>query len=279
MIVTILVDNTTLIDRYFLAEPGICLLVEHEGQRTLLDTGYSDIFLRNAHRMGQDLLQPHRVVLSHGHLDHTWGLWHLITRRSEALLEGLLLPETPLPELVAHPLALEPKRKHPLAQIGSLLGPAQLEGQFRLRLSRTPLQLTERLWFLGEIPRRFAFEHNPHGGHGGDGQPDALQDDSSLAYVTDSGLVLLAGCAHAGVCNTLAHALEVTGATRVRDVVGGLHLLDAPEERLAATAAYLATLGLEALHPCHCTDFAARCGLARTLPVREVGVGLTLQYT
>lgn len=272
MKITILVDNNTLTDRYFFAEPGLSLLLEHEGQRTLLDAGYSDIFLRNAAKMGQDLLRLDRLVLSHGHLDHSWGLTHLIAMRTEARIEGLLPPNCSNPELVAHPLAFEHKPFGPLPEIGSLLDFTHLQRHFALRLSREPLWLSGRLLFLGEIPRRFDFEDVPPM----DG--DILADDSSLVWRDDNGLVLLTGCAHAGVCNTLAHAMEICGERRVLDVIGGLHLQNAPASRLQGTAAYLEKLGLKRLHACHCTDLAAKIHLARTLPLREVGVGLTIAY-
>lgn len=284
---TILVDNCTLTDRYFLAEPGFCLLLEHEGQRTLLDTGYSDIFLTNAAKMGQDLLQLERVVLSHGHLDHSWGLSHLLTRRNEAVMEGLLpatTGQTP-PELVAHPLAMDAKQvqeQGSLVEIGCMLPPAMLERHFRLRLSSEPLWLSEKLLFLGQVPRRFEFEHTPPLGVAATGDsknvPDTLEDDTALAWIGDKGVVLLTGCSHAGICNIAAHACELTGVDTITDIVGGLHLLDAPAHRLEATAAYLAGLGLDALHACHCTDLAAKIALSHTLPVREAGVGLVLDY-
>ena len=73
MRLTVLVDNNTLIDRYLLGEPGVCYLIEVDDVRVLFDVGYSDIFLRNAQLLGVDLLQLDYLVLSHGHLDHTWG--------------------------------------------------------------------------------------------------------------------------------------------------------------------------------------------------------------
>jgi len=90
--------------------------------------------------------------------------------------------------------------------------------------------------------------------------------------------VIATGCSHAGICNIVEYAREVCGDARVRDIVGGLHLLEAQAERLDATTAWLGALGLEALHACHCTDFAAKAALARTLPLREVGSGLRLDY-
>ena len=73
MKIHVLVDNNTLVDRYYLAEPGFSVLIEVEGLRVLFDTGYSDIFLRNAQKMGLNLTHLDYVALSYSHLDHPWG--------------------------------------------------------------------------------------------------------------------------------------------------------------------------------------------------------------
>lgn len=74
MKLTILADNNTSIDKYYLGEPAFCVYVEASGQKILFDTGYSDVFLQNAKKAGIDLSQAGYVVLSHGHNDHTWGV-------------------------------------------------------------------------------------------------------------------------------------------------------------------------------------------------------------
>lgn len=279
MRLSVLADNNTLTDRYFLGEPGLSILVEHEGQRTLLDAGYSDVFLRNAEKMGQDLLLLDRVVLSHGHLDHTWGLTELVRLRTEAAIMRRNVPET---ELLAHPLALQGKHRDHLREIGTLLGMEQLGRHFCLNLHDRPVRLGDKLVYLGEIPRRFSFEQSdprsrkrrtPEGP-----QPDALLDDTALAFRSAKGLVLITGCSHSGICNIAAQAMDVTGVSRIVDIIGGLHLLRASRERLEKTADYLAGLGLQALHACHCTDLAAKIALAARLPVQETGSGLVLEY-
>ena len=74
MKLTVLIDNNTLIDRYFFAEPGLSLLIEDHDTRVLFDTGYSDLFIQNAVKMGKDLSHLDYLAISHSHLDHTWGL-------------------------------------------------------------------------------------------------------------------------------------------------------------------------------------------------------------
>ncbi len=275
MRIRVLVDNQTLIDRYFLAEPALALLVEHGETRVLFDAGYSDVLTRNAAAMGEDLTRLDWVALSHGHLDHTWGLDALIRLQLLATERGRRVPR---PRLAAHPAALESRSCHGLPQIGATLTWDKAARHFETVPEPGPRELAPGLTFLGEIPRLLDFEAAPPMGSREDGSPDLVPDDTALACDTPSGLVVLTGCAHAGVCNTVAHARAVTGRERVRAVIGGLHLLDAPAPRLAATAAWLAALDLECLAPCHCTDLAAKIALAQACPVREIGVGSLLEF-
>jgi 7,8-dihydropterin-6-yl-methyl-4-(beta-D-ribofuranosyl)aminobenzene 5'-phosphate synthase len=176
-------------------------------------------------------------------------------------------------------MALASRSVPGLGEIGSLLGCKQLGEHFSLTFETTPRPLTESVWFLGEIPRRFDFESTePMGLRESDAgpTPDDLPDDTGMAVRTPGGLVVVTGCAHAGVCNTVEHAREVCEEPNVRGVIGGMHLLNAPEKRLSHTADYLEDLELEFLAPCHCTDLAAKTALTRSLPLTEVGAGLQI---
>ncbi len=277
MKLTVLCDNNSLIDRYLLAEPGLSFFIEADGKRVLLDAGYSDVFLHNAVRLGINLRELDELVLSHGHVDHTWGLEPLIRLYLEAAIEGLRLKR---PRLSAHPDCFVTRSEEHLPEIGSLQSLSKLNEQFMLNLTPAPFRLTKSLHFLGAVPRRFAFEAMQPMGEirqSGLSIPDLIPDDTALACETGRGLVVITGCAHAGVCNTVEYAREVTGVDKVVDVIGGMHLLNASRERLEQTADYLEKLNLEAFHPCHCTDLQAKIALARRLPVLEVGVGMRLE--
>ncbi|KHK01436.1 MBL fold metallo-hydrolase [Desulfovibrio sp. TomC] len=278
MELTVLIDNNTLTDNYLLGEPALSLYMEEGGTRVLLDCGYSDAACRNAARLGIDLAAIDAVALSHGHNDHTWGLVPLVACLTEQAAKG---HPGRKPRLVAHPEALAPRRIAPGEPIGSLLGCEALEQCFDLTLSADPVPLTDRLLFLGEIPRLLPFETaRPIGErHGLQGLvPDELPDDTALAYRSDDGLVIITGCSHAGICNIVEHARRVTGVRRVAAVIGGLHLLANDPALFAATADYLHRAGLAALYPCHCTGLAAKLALARIVPVHEVGSGLRLSF-
>jgi len=277
MKLTILVDNNTIIDRYYMGEPGFSCMLESGGTRILFDTGYSGIYIDNAAALGLDLASVDAVVISHGHDDHTGGLRHWIARDSVAA--GGRKPAR-LPLLVAHPRAFDPKRSESVS-IGSPVSLAELAGHFEPRLSREPLDLGGGFIFLGEIPRRGDIEGvAPIGETTGQAGtvPDLLPDDTGLVWKGDEGLVVITGCSHAGIVNIVEYAVAVCGDDRIVDIVGGFHLLGASADRLGYTASRLGALHPLAIHPCHCTDFAARMSLAASLPVSEVGVGLALMY-
>ncbi|WP_419786012.1 MBL fold metallo-hydrolase [Pseudodesulfovibrio sp.] len=278
MQLTFLVDNCSLIGTTYLAEPALSILILDEGHRILFDAGYSDAFLKNARQMNKDLLHLDWIVLSHGHFDHTWGLDVLIRHYFEAARSDVRASR---PRLLAHPEAFVTKRKGATPEIGMLLAEDKLNTQFELALSREPVHLTDRLVALGQIERTLDFETPPPLGERmePDGPvPDHMPDDTALAYVSDSGLVIISGCAHAGICNTVEHAKRVTGVDNVRAVLGGFHLLNETPARLDPTTDYLASLNLEALYPCHCTDLGAKIALARKCSVGQIGSGVTLEF-
>jgi len=279
MKITILVDNTALFDRFFTAEHGFSAYIEAEGCRVLFDTGYSDAVLNNAQKMKIDLLDLDYIVLSHGHLDHTGGLYHLIRLFTEAILEDT---SCHLPKLIAHPCCFYPRPKPPLPDIGAVLSADEVQRILPLDLRKDTVVLTPNLFFMGEIDRKFSFEKILPGPRrivmpDGSVQEDQLIDDTSLAYRSREGLVIITGCAHAGICNTVDYAKKVSGENRVLDIIGGLHLRTEGAQ-LEGTLAYLKEQELTALHACHCTALPAKVALARVAPLQETGVGLRLEY-
>jgi 7,8-dihydropterin-6-yl-methyl-4-(beta-D-ribofuranosyl)aminobenzene 5'-phosphate synthase len=277
MQLTVLADNNTLIDRYFLAEPALSIFIQDESTRILFDCGYSDVFIRNAARAGIDLLDLDVLALSHGHLDHTWGLTELIRLFTQAGLNGRAHQK---PRVIAHPGTFAGTLDETAGEIGSMLSRDRLECHFQVSTSTAPVSLTERLTWLGEIPRTTGFEaREPIGVRRDDGRPDFIPEDTALAYRSEDGLVVVTGCSHAGIGNIVERARAVTGVHRVVDIIGGLHLQEPTAAQLSGTRDYLGSLGLKGLHACHCTDLASKIALAESLPLREVGAGMTLTYS
>jgi 7,8-dihydropterin-6-yl-methyl-4-(beta-D-ribofuranosyl)aminobenzene 5'-phosphate synthase len=278
MKLTVLVDNNTLIDRCFLGEPALSYLIEADGQKILFDVGYSDAFIVNARKLSIDLLEVDFVVLSHCHMDHTWGLEPLVRLHTEAMVEKLPARK---PALVTHPQTFLPRRLGELPEIGSLLAGAALSRFFPLQLTREPVWLTERLVFLGEIERSNDFEAQKPIGRvleNGVEKDDFLLDDSALAYVSSGGLVIVTGCSHSGICNIVEQARKVCGRERVIDIIGGFHLLEPSPEQLQGTLEYMTSLSPGSVHACHCTDLSSKIALSQVVDLREVGVGLSLEY-
>ena len=267
----VLVDNNTLIDRYFTAEPGLSFWIESDGKKILFDTGYSDVFISNARIMGIEVNDADVVVLSHGHNDHTWGLGHLIQNFDRTMKSGK-------PLLIAHPGAFERKRCGGL-EIGMTVREDVLREYFDIAKSAVPVRITEKLLWLGEIPVK-----NGNAAVigktliNGEWVPDACADDSALVYESKAGLVIITGCSHSGISNVVDRAVKLTGIGKVLDVIGGFHLQNADEKILDETARELKKAAPDMIHPCHCTDLKAKMKLGASFEIEEVGAGLEFDY-
>ncbi|WP_445491581.1 MBL fold metallo-hydrolase [Niallia sp. 03133] len=278
MKLSVLVDNNTFIDRYFLGEPAISFFIEEGDKRILFDTGYSEVFIKNAEKMRIDLRDLDYVALSHGHVDHTWGLTHLIRLHMEAKNEKMMYNT---PTVIGHPLVFNTKLFDPIGEIGSILSHEKLSKHFPIRLTKDPLWLTDRLVFLGEINRIFDFEGKDFIGQVVTDQGeinDYIQDDTAIVYKSSKGLVIIVGCAHSGICNIIEYAKEVCQEERVVDIIGGFHLINPTKKQLEKTVHYINELKPTILHACHCTDFHSKVALSTVAPLKEVGVGLQLSY-
>lgn len=275
MKLSVLVDNNTLINRNFFGEPGLSFYIEEDNHKILFDVGYTDIFLRNAYRMGIDLKSIDTVVLSHGHYDHTWGLSSLL---GVADYFGSSKKEI---TLLAHPAAFAVK-EYDGEQIGMTTSTDVLKRAFRVQTTKEPYWITERLVFLGEIARVNDFENNRPIGKtlSNDGQmvDDYLMDDTALAYKTDNGIVIITGCSHSGICNIIDAAVKICGDNRIADIIGGFHLLNPSEETLQNTLDYIRKINPAQLHACHCTDLRSKIALSTVANLKEVGVGCVYQY-
>jgi 7,8-dihydropterin-6-yl-methyl-4-(beta-D-ribofuranosyl)aminobenzene 5'-phosphate synthase len=256
-------ENTASLGN-FLAEWGLSILVETEDLSLLLDTGQSISASYNADLLGVDLSRVSRIVLSHGHYDHTGGLPHLLRKMRKRVA------------VIAHPDIWAdkysgregeerryigiPHQRHELESLGA-----------DFKLSTEPVRISDWVMTTGEIPMVTEFEAvEPYllVREGAGFQPDKLLDDQALIITTKAGLVVILGCAHRGIINTLYHAQRLTGVKKVHAVLGGCHLMDASQERIRLTIAALKDMGVEKLGVSHCTGLPAVC-----LMTREFGSG------
>lgn len=281
----VLIDNNTLIDRYFIGEPGVCYYIESEGKKILFDLGYSDAFIKNGIKMQVDFNDVDYVVLSHSHLDHTWGMEPLIKWFNEVKMEGKQYKK---PILVAHPQVFTPRSFNGDDEFGMTLSRDLVLKYVEDGLTSGPFWMTEHLVFLGQIPRLNGFEakepigkiRGEHSLKGNEGEliDDYSLDDSALCFKSQEGLVIITGCSHAGICNIAEYAKQVCGDDRIVDIVGGLHLQNPSLDQLEGTAAYLKDQHCQGVHACHCTDLASKIALSQVTNILEVGVGLELEY-
>ena len=273
-----MVDNNTLIDRYFLGEPGASYFIQDEERKILFDVGYSDVFIKNARKMSIHFRDLNYLVLSHGHLDHTWGLISLIKYYTEASIEKIDFNKL---TVVTHPSSFLTKKAKGIKQIGSIISQEELSKHFKMKLSKEPLWLTDRLVFLGEIERKNDFEaKNPIGKVIKDDfeEDDYSIDDSALAYQSSKGLVIITGCSHSGICKIVEYAKKICKDDRIIDILGGFHLLNPGKKQLEDTLRYLEKIKPREVHACHCTDLKSKIALSRVVNIKEVGVGQTLEY-
>lgn len=266
MKIRIVVDNNTLIDRYYVGEPAVCYYIEMNGKRILFDTGYSDVFLANAKAMDIDLRSLTHIVLSHGHNDHTGGLAYLL--KSD-------LP--PWVRLVAHPGCFEAKAvEH--EPVGAPVSLGDIENRFQYIPAVRPWDLSEGgqdCVFLGQIPRKLEFEGRDEIGLrrcANGWQGDRLEEDSALVCRLKDGLFIVTGCSHSGVCNIVDYARNVCRESRIVGILGGFHLFDV-DNRLDKTIEFMKKARVGTVYPCHCVSLKAKARMMERLLVEEVGGG------
>ncbi len=266
MKLTVLMDNNTYIDAYYLGEPAVSYYIEDGDARILLDCGYSDAFIRNAETMGINLSKLTHIVFSHGHDDHTRGL--------QFLRENFDLSHV---QIIAHPDCFYPREDDGLG-FGAPYLAEEVASFAKLHLSKEPIWLTDHLLYLGQIEDEFDFEaRKPIGKRGTEAGwiDDYCYDDTALAYCGEDGLFIITGCSHSGICNIVEYAKQLTGEDRIAGILGGFHLFDV-DERLEATIDYLESCNIKDFYPCHCVSLKAKAKMMEKLDVEEVGVGMTL---
>lgn len=256
--ITTLTDNIAGGGNIF-AEWGLSILIETDETTILLDTGKTFTATHNADALGIDLSKIDRIVLSHGHYDHTGGLRQVLERMRKKV------------EIIAHPDIWGAKYGRRQGEEDRYIGiPFNQQGLESLgasfNLTTKPTKITKNIMTTGEIPMVTEFEEidsilfiKEDSGW----QPDKVRDDQAVIINTEHGLVIVLGCAHRGIINTIYHAQQLTGVKTVHTVLGGAHLVSASEERLWLTIAALKELSVQKLGLSHCTGLPAISVLAQ----------------
>lgn len=272
--ITILCENSVGPLSGTLGEHGFSALIEPYGCDPLLfDTGQGLTLLHNARRMNKDLSRVKKVALSHGHYDHAGGL-------------KPLLEECGAKQVFGHPAIFSPRYRvkdtGDCYPIGIPAGREELEAAgASFDFSKEFRSIAPGAFMTGEVPRVNDFESGDQGLYcdcAGQ-EPDTTPDDQSLVLESEKGLVLLLGCCHAGLVNTVEHVANMTGRRDIYAVIGGTHLGFCSQEQIGKTVNALRTLGIKKLAASHCTGFVAAARLSRELPAvfQTAMVGFTLE--
>ena len=268
-----------------LAEHGLSLLVkvQHGAEKhtILFDTGYNSMgVLHNMAKLAVDPNEMEAIVLSHGHMDHTGSLHPILQKISNPI------PLVVHPDAFLYPRFVEEKdgsrRRFPRTLVREDLDRRNVE----LLESKTPTPiLDETILVTGEVERTTEFEKGmPNALIERDGnlEPDPIKDDQALVmHLKDKGLVVVSGCSHAGIVNTVRYAKKLTGVAKVHAILGGFHLSGAFFEKIVdKTIDELKALSPVVVVPMHCTGRKAMEQFSREFPssfvLNSVGSKITL---
>ncbi|MGM0532242.1 MAG: MBL fold metallo-hydrolase [Bacteroidota bacterium] len=260
MKITVLIDNVA--GGKLIAEHGLSYLIEHDGHKILFDTGHSGAFLKNAQNMGIDIQNNiETVVLSHGHWDHGDGLRYIQEKT-----------------LLTHPDSLINRyREKDHSYIGLTLSKDEIEKKFNLITTPEPYYITNKIIFLGGIPRENNFEAQSTTFVDGQGNQDYVPDDSAMALIQNNELLVISGCAHSGICNIIEYAKKVSGLNKVKLVIGGFHLkyYDIQTEK---TIEYIKNQKIEHIYPSHCTELPALTAFYHHFHFLQVKTGMIFKF-
>jgi 7,8-dihydropterin-6-yl-methyl-4-(beta-D-ribofuranosyl)aminobenzene 5'-phosphate synthase len=286
LLITILIDNTAG-GMGTVAEAGFSALAEinysdGDTRKILFDTGgFGANLLNNLSTLEMDLEGLDCIVFSHGHWDHVWGV------------PKILPLDNPDSFLFCHPAALEKKWRlddqgnTKIISIHEVLSPEELGELIPIQTSTEPRELFPGVFSTGQIPRL-----NPHevlskglsriqvDGPSGP-EVDQIPEDLSLIFkLGDGSIVILTGCCHAGLVNTINHACQIVPFSVIAGVIGGLHLYDAPQSRLDFTIEELGKHTIREIAACHCTGPRGIHALKNAFPdhFRDVIVGAQFKY-
>lgn len=256
--IVVLSENTSGPGEGLLAEHGLSLYIEKDEHRILFDTGQaSPVLLNNASRLNIDLKQIDAIVISHGHSDHAGGLPAVLTLNNRDL------------PVYVHPLVFEEK----LLILKDASG-GDIVRDVSVRYTKSYLEsyganfdeaseareIFPDVLLTGQIPRVTPFE-NPMTNlwirRDNALIPDEVLDEHSIIIRTPKGLILLLGCCHPGLINTIEYAIQLTGETRFAAIIGGTHLMFHTEERLAQTLDELVKYDIALIGTSHCTGSRA----------------------
>jgi 7,8-dihydropterin-6-yl-methyl-4-(beta-D-ribofuranosyl)aminobenzene 5'-phosphate synthase len=279
--ITVLAEDSVLYESHYLGQHGVSFLLEgakgSDVTRILVDVGQnSQALLNNMKLMNISPAIIDAVALTHCHYDHTQGVARMLKEIGRRDIQ-----------VIAHRnifrlnFVTEPYLRH----VGIMPGDSREEIEKAggsLLLTKDPVKLMSGITTTGEVKRQTDFEEvgialkTIEGGEVVDDQ--MLDDISVVANVNGKGLVIVTGCSHAGIVNIARHAVELTGCEKIEGILGGLHLVDAPDDRIKRTAEELSKFNPEWICAGHCTGFKAQVELYLTFRERFSPLQTGMQF-
>jgi 7,8-dihydropterin-6-yl-methyl-4-(beta-D-ribofuranosyl)aminobenzene 5'-phosphate synthase len=256
--ITTLSENS-IADIDYIAEWGFSVYISiSEGPSILFDTGYRNACVFNADVAGIRLEDIDMIILSHGHTDHTGGLRSVLQKIRNTK------PQRTHVDVFCHPEATESQHVKHTTEYFYRGCPFQLEELTRLgaqfRTSSEPVWITGDIVLSGEVPMRTDFESVApicYLKKADEYVESPVVDDQALFLITERGLLVILGCAHRGMINTIIHAKELTGVDEIYMVIGGTHLLNTSRAQQEATLAAIESFGIQKVGVSHCTGMRA----------------------
>ena len=260
--------------RPYLAEHGLSMLV-HTGKKLyLFDTGQTGAVIHNLGLLGIHPSQLDGIILSHGHYDHTGGILHVLTHAKKKIPvyanQEIFLPRFSRSQDNVSFIGL-PYQQKLLESLGA-----------DFKFLQAPFLLDDNLWISGPVPR--ATEEKGDGRlivtRNGKEIADSVPDDLSLYYTTPNGLVVICGCAHAGILNILKYGFELTHQKQLEGIIGGTHLGGVSHEQCLKSIKEIERLNPKFVAANHCTGFTVMADLKDSLEDRFIPafVGTTIDF-
>lgn len=234
-----------------IGEWGFAALVEVDGHKILFDTGaHPNTVLNNARDLKIDLSDVQDVVLSHFHPDHTGGLMTL--RQELAKINPAAMSRVHVGAGIFLP------RRTPSHGSNKMIGVKEAfeATGAKFIVHDKPEEILPGVWLTGPVPRVYPeknYQTEVEVEIDGKWTQDIVPEDQSLVFNTGRGLVVLSGCGHSGVANTLDFARKFVRPAPMHAIIGGFHIYDAPDDKLAWTAGKLKEFDVQQILGAHCT--------------------------
>ena len=249
---------STMLSDFYVGEWGFSALIEADGKKILFDAGSRpNTVINNAEELNIDLSDIEHVFLSHNHKDHTGGLINLKKKFPKSFSSAHV------GEGIFYSRPNSNGTEHYILQNKSKLE----ELEINIKTYVNPSQVLPGLWTTGQIPRKYDEKNWSSLGKiidkNGNESEDTIPEDQSLFFDTDNGIVLISGCGHAGLANTLDYIKNIIPDRPIYKIIGGFHLLNLDNDKLKWTAKKMEESGVKYFVGAHCT------GINSTYSIRD----------